>query len=490
MCTAPYVYAYTPLHLQAGLIEEDSQDELLIALEPEAASIYCQKTKQTPVALTDAMAKASLTSPLKRNIGTGVMRRNRDGNSRVKLSSAESSPASSQSPLSSQSSASPIPQIRLQEDSSLFSNSMRYLVVDCGGGTVDLTVHELVEDSKLHELYKATGGAWGSVGVDHQFESLLCRIFDKESILGYQAHCPIGWVQLMEHFESKKHAASPLKNFAVNILLPFSFMQYYFSKTQCTVESTVRAYHDPNIEWTAHGTLRLHPDAMLSLFHPVTDKIIGHINTLLDHPRLEGITHLFLVGGFAESQVLQHEIRKAFEMRLRVVIPQDVSLSILKGAVYFGVDPTVVKVRRSALTYGVGVLNPFEPKHHPLQKQVVKGGKEWCTDVFEAYVHADQAVSLDNIVVRSYKPAVNSQTSITITLFATKCQQAQFVTDPGVKKIGELRLQMPATSWTEKKDSYREIKVCMRFGDTEIRVSAVDCQSGEVALATLDLLCK
>ena len=479
------------MYLQAGLIEEDSQDELLIALEPEAASIYCQKMKQSLSDLNDAMAKASLTSasPLRRNIGTGILRRNKDSSSRVKLSSAESSPTSSQSPVSSQSSESPISPRHL-EDSALFNTSMTYLVVDCGGGTVDLTVHKLVEDGKLHELYKATGGAWGSVGVDHQFESLLWRIFGKEAILGYQAHCPIGWIQLMEHFESKKHAASPLKPFAVNILLPFSFMQYYFNKTQCTVESTVRAYHDPNIQWTAHGTLRLHSDTLVSLFHPVTDKIVEHIHTLLEHPRLAGISHLFLVGGFAESQVLQHEIRKAFEMRLRVVIPHDVSLSILKGAVFFGVDPTVVKIRRSALTYGVGVLNPFEPKLHPIKKQVTKGGKQWCTDIFEAYVHADQAVSLDDTVVKSYTPAVNSQTSITITLFATDCPEAQFVTDPGVKKMGVLRLQMPDTSWKDKKEPNREIKVCMRFGDTEIRVSAVDCKTGEVALATLDLLCK
>ena len=41
----------------------------------------------------------------------------------------------------------------------------RYMVVDCGGGTVDITVHE-IESKKgyLTELYKATGGPYGSVG--------------------------------------------------------------------------------------------------------------------------------------------------------------------------------------------------------------------------------------------------------------------------------------------------------------------------------------
>ena len=42
---------------------------------------------------------------------------------------------------------------------------------------------------------------------------------------------------------------------------------------------------------------------------------------------------------------------------MRIIIPQDVALTILKGAVVFGLDPTVVTVRRSRLTYGIGVLN-------------------------------------------------------------------------------------------------------------------------------------
>ena len=50
-----------------------------------------------------------------------------------------------------------------------------YLVADCDGGTVDLTVHELDEGGKLKELYKATGGAWGSMGIDCKFEALLWR---------------------------------------------------------------------------------------------------------------------------------------------------------------------------------------------------------------------------------------------------------------------------------------------------------------------------
>ena len=40
----------------------------------------------------------------------------------------------------------------------------RYMVVDCGGGTVDITVHEITNtEGQLKELFKATGGPYGSV---------------------------------------------------------------------------------------------------------------------------------------------------------------------------------------------------------------------------------------------------------------------------------------------------------------------------------------
>ena len=42
------------------------------------------------------------------------------------------------------------------------------MVVDCGGGTVDITVHEMdTKLGKLQELYKATGGPYGAVGTYH-----------------------------------------------------------------------------------------------------------------------------------------------------------------------------------------------------------------------------------------------------------------------------------------------------------------------------------
>lgn len=46
------------------------------------------------------------------------------------------------------------------------SSGQRYMVVDCGGGTVDITVHQVTDQKGYHlkELHRATGGPFGSIG--------------------------------------------------------------------------------------------------------------------------------------------------------------------------------------------------------------------------------------------------------------------------------------------------------------------------------------
>lgn len=110
------------------------------------------------------------------------------------------------------------------------------MVVDCGGGTVDITVHELLDkQGSLKELQKASGGPYGSIGVDIEFEKLLCNMFGEEFIQQFKAKRPIGFVDLMIAFEARKRNANPYKNNSLNISLPFSFVDFYKTHTGSNV---------------------------------------------------------------------------------------------------------------------------------------------------------------------------------------------------------------------------------------------------------------
>ncbi|XP_060943126.1 heat shock 70 kDa protein 12A isoform X2 [Limanda limanda] len=486
---------------KSGLVCRENPEQLIISLEPEAASIYCRKlrlhqmvdlgthTTQNGFSPTDNAASA--TNQAKEHV-----RRNRQ--SRTFL----------------------VENV-IGELWSELEEGDRYVVVDCGGGTVDLTVHQIrLPEGHLKELYKASGkkthsvtqgglallsvrsltltkcsdqsrsplfpgGPYGSIGIDYEFEKLLCKIFGQDFIDQFKIKRPAAWVDLMIAFESRKRAAAPERTNPLNINLPFSFIDYYKKFRGHSVEHALRKSNVDFVKWSSQGMLRMSPDAMNSLFKPTIDHIIQHLTELFEKPEVSDIKFLFLVGGFAESPLLQHAVQNMLQGRSRIIIPHDVGLTILKGAVLFGLDPSIIKVRRSPLTYGVGVLNRFVEGKHPPEKLLVKDGTRWCTDVFDTFIAADQSVALGENVKRSYTPAKPSQQVIVIHVYCSEKERVGFISEPGVRKCGTLRLDVSGTESTAPR---REIQTLMQFGDTEIRAMAVDVSTGRTVKASIDFL--
>ncbi|KAI3362759.1 hypothetical protein L3Q82_001642 [Scortum barcoo] len=422
---------------KSGLVSRENPEQLIISLEPEAASIYCRKLRLHQMVDLGTQTTQNGFSPTD-NVSSGM------------------------------------------------TQGDRYVVVDCGGGTVDLTVHQIrLPEGHLKELYKASGGPYGSIGIDYEFEKLLCKIFGQDFIDQFKIKRPAAWVDLMIAFESRKRAAAPDRTNPLNINLPFSFIDYYKKFRGHSVEHALRKSNVDFVKWSSQGMLRMNPDAMNSLFKPTIDHIIQHLVELFEKPEVSDIKFLFLVGGFAESPLLQQAVQNMLQGRSRIIIPHDVGLTILKGAVLFGLDPSIIKVRRSPLTYGVGVLNRFMESKHPPEKLLVKDGTRWCTDVFDTFIAADQSVALGEMVKRSYTPAKPSQQVIVIHIYCSEKESVSFISEPGVKKCGTLRLDVSGTESTAPR---REIQTLMQFGDTEIRAMAVDVSTGRTVKASIDFL--
>ena len=56
------------------------------------------------------------------------------------------------------------------------------MVVDCGGGTVDLTTRQLLDDNKLSEITERTGDYCGPSFVDQEFIKFLGRRIGNSAI--------------------------------------------------------------------------------------------------------------------------------------------------------------------------------------------------------------------------------------------------------------------------------------------------------------------
>ena len=178
-----------------------------------------------------------------------------------------------------------------------------YMVVDAGGGTVDIAVHQMMDEQgfNIKELHRATGGPFGSIGtqsketclkyvslekfdvffcgdactgIDLAFEQLLDAIFGADFMAHFKNRLPAAHVDLMVAFEARKRHASPLRCNPLNIALPFSFIDCFRKYRGKEVEAVIRKYGDNHIRWSSQGMLRLDQEAMKTLFQPTLNAII------------------------------------------------------------------------------------------------------------------------------------------------------------------------------------------------------------------------
>jgi len=82
------------------------------------------------------------------------------------------------------------------------------MVLDCGGGTVDITVHKLKcdpdEQFVCDELLPSSGGCeWGSKFVDQHFEMMLTTFFGPELTEKYYKNATAR-LDILKHFEMLK----------------------------------------------------------------------------------------------------------------------------------------------------------------------------------------------------------------------------------------------------------------------------------------------
>ncbi|XP_052225981.1 heat shock 70 kDa protein 12A-like isoform X2 [Dreissena polymorpha] len=137
---------------QAGI----SADKLMLALEPEAASLYC---RHLPVQI--------------------------DGESSL----------------------------------STFHAGQKYLVLDAGGGTIDITVHEVCDVDSIKEIHHANGGDWGGTMIDREFLNFLCTITDTAVIGQFRENHMEDYIDLLQDIENKKRALDT-KTRRVTIKIP------------------------------------------------------------------------------------------------------------------------------------------------------------------------------------------------------------------------------------------------------------------------------
>jgi hypothetical protein len=326
------------------------------------------------------------------------------------------------------------------------------MVLDCGGGTVDITVHKLTcnpeERFLCEELLPSSGGCeWGSKFVDKYFEEFLQDFFGEE--LYQQAYMANAMARLdiLKHFEMLKRKFNPGVDERSRLQLSYLGEELSAGRLGELVRDH-NAKHDStcHIKQRGASSIDLPPQLMVSFFKPLFENIKAKVRQLVEQAAAKEapVDFIFMVGGFSESPFLKAEIKKHFEegKNISVLVPRRPQVSVIRGACMFGLNPRSITSRISKMTYGINTLTTFDPERHPEEKKVVIEGEDFCEDVFDAFVRQGEAVGIDEVHVKTYCPVRARQTVMRIIFYCTYAENANFVDDVEVKQLGELSIDI------------------------------------------------
>ena len=257
---------------------------------------------------------------------------------------------------------------------------------------------------------------------------------------------------------------------SVRVSLPYNFCN--FKHDGRSVQDCIRQYasvNDSQVKFSS-GKLVLSSDVVESLFKDSLHQINDHIEHLLLRPKLRDLNYIFLVGGFAESARLQTSIKTAFGDRVTVLIPEEASLSVVKGAVAFGCDPSSICQRICRYTYGVGSYLPFEEGEHRDDLRVTSDEMVLCKNIFQTWAEAGEVIGHNEIWRETYTPIITNQKGIIFEFFKSSKRHVKYTDEATVEKCGCLVVEMPDVTG----DKERAVDLEVIFGGTEIRVVGYD----------------
>ncbi|KAK4225797.1 hypothetical protein QBC38DRAFT_251921 [Podospora fimiseda] len=287
-----------------------------------------------------------------------------------------------------------------QNDQVEFNRNDCFIVVDAGGGTVDLASYKVLsidhskKQIKLEQVGIPLGDTCGATCVDKSFEvwakdklgpedweRLMSEGVHDAATGGHSIVRP-NLRRLQDRFTPIKHQFDGKENtFAWPIQLP--------RHTSTSVGATDDASRAQS------GALRVTTEDLREMFDDSVDRTLYLVEQAVDMieivERLR-VKKIFLSGGFAQSPYLFNKVKEfGVKHRIEVQRGDDCWIAVAKGAIIKSLGIYTEKpefVKSCPRSYGIKVRRPFASYENHLRKDVdVDGqGKEWATDQLRWFI--------------------------------------------------------------------------------------------------------
>ncbi|CAC5415331.1 unnamed protein product [Mytilus coruscus] len=337
----------------------------------------------------------------------------------------------------------------------------KYIVFDQGGGTTDITVHEVTGPNSVKEIHQACGGHWGGITVNGEFYKFLVRLLGGFVINDVKKHHSDAYFELMYRFE---HAKTSFKEDTdkTTIYIPVAWLETYEESTKQKLIDVIPQTHFKNKIELKHGKMRINHNLFRSFFDYSISNVTDELDKLFKKQELSGIHTFLAVGGFSESSILIDAVKQKLGKKVDVIVPRDPGLAVLKGAVMFGFEPGTIESRVSRYTYGVAMQRNYIDGVDDMSMRPTFGSL--IDDVFDIHVRKGQVVEIGHFEPEhTYFPVVDEQKCAHFEFFASEEEDPKYTTEKGCNMIGVLSVDL-----TRKDSKDGELSLKINASGTEI----------------------
>ena len=387
-------------------------------------------------------------------------------------------------------------------------NSKKYVVLDIGGGTVDITSQcKQGVTGTLDVLTVPTGNSCGGTKVNEEFSKLLQNIVNDTNFVAFKnppnpddvcRNRAILNQLLYKEFEDEKvtfgdkatdKPNSPSHSDDVDeikVVLPSSFISFY---TEDAIIKGVKNLKDIRVEYD-HDTLYLKFSKVKELFKPAIDGVLQCTSSAFSDLKSK-VDMVYLVGGFGGCRYMYHIIKQHLGNDVNIIVPKEHKVAIAIGAVIWRENPNLITSRRADATYGISVSKPFKDGvHDPHYLFINDEGERRCNKVFEVYLEKGEIAYSHQVFTNTITPSRQNRSIMSFDLYCTANTGIQYIVDkdgcPTVHKIGHLDIDIPNPDNLPRRE--RKVELTWDFSTTEIQVRAFYTVTGAEVKCTADFL--
>lgn len=315
------------------------------------------------------------------------------------------------------------------------------IVVDCGGGTVDLIAYTTVHDMQLGKtiVEEVCGGVAGLCGGSYVDEAFFEFLRNK---LGPTYE---------EHMQKRPRDAVVINNNWIKIKHAFGSTSVKSSWIEIPPRLCDKLADAGILEDADDGeSWEISPPDMEMIFDPTVRQILTLVRQQIEGCRNKGrpATHLLLVGGFGGSQYLERKLRSVFcsgGSNLELIVPPCPEDAVVHGALESMRGAKVIRRRIARLTFGTCVDDVYvEGRHNPEKKLRIPAYPElYALDCFEVLVRKNTLVDPDIPVSMKYSVQSAHAQHMVLRIFSSDKEDPVHVDEPGSQLLEEVTVPMP-----------------------------------------------